>query len=338
MIKFISGVVPSPPDDRDFIYSSIKPITAILPSKFLLKEWDVNDQKQYGSCVGQACSGIKDYQESDEWSEVIDTSPLFVYSKCKELDGLKEPGTFPRFAMKVLTDYGICLEKDFLYSLIKDDVNPPQPSKEIENKASKYKIKSYARVYTVEEIKNALINDGPILTAFVWFSNMNEPEYGGFLPMPNGYLLGGHALVITGWDDNLIHTYQISYKNKKTYKGFFRIRNSWGNSWGDNGYCWVPYDFFIEKLDNGIPYVTENWTTVDIIVNPKPQPPKEEKKVIKMKIGEKEYYINDQKLEMDTTPIIQNNRTLVPVRFIAEALNCTVDYNAKTQEITITQN
>ena len=84
MSKFISGVIPSPPDNRDYIYKAIKPLTVELPSKFLLKEWQVNDQKNYGSCVGQACSGIKDWQESKEWGEIIDTSPLFVYSKCKQ--------------------------------------------------------------------------------------------------------------------------------------------------------------------------------------------------------------------------------------------------------------
>lgn len=39
---------------------------------------------------------------------------------------------------------------------------------------------------------------------------------------------------------------------------------------------------------------------------------------------------------LDTPPFIQNGRTLVPVRFIAEAFGARVDWDSKTQKITIT--
>lgn len=44
---------------------------------------------------------------------------------------------------------------------------------------------------------------------------------------------GGHAMVISGYDDS---------------KHAFRIRNSWGVAWGDNGSAWVDYDFFINDF------------------------------------------------------------------------------------------
>ena len=40
----------------------------------------------------------------------------------------------------------------------------------------------------------------------------------------------GHAMVLSGYDDS---------------KHAFRVRNSWGTEWGDNGSIWVDYDFFI---------------------------------------------------------------------------------------------
>lgn len=39
---------------------------------------------------------------------------------------------------------------------------------------------------------------------------------------------------------------------------------------------------------------------------------------------------------LDTAPFIENNRTYVPVRFIAEALGATVDWDQTTQTVTIT--
>ncbi|MCR9173935.1 MAG: C1 family peptidase [bacterium] len=40
-----------------------------------------------------------------------------------------------------------------------------------------------------------------------------------------------HALTIVGFDDDL-------------YGGAFRVVNSWGTDWGDDGYCWIRYEDF----------------------------------------------------------------------------------------------
>lgn len=42
-----------------------------------------------------------------------------------------------------------------------------------------------------------------------------------------------HAMVLVGYDDN---------------RHAFRVRNSWGESWGDKGSIWVDYNFFINEL------------------------------------------------------------------------------------------
>lgn len=42
-----------------------------------------------------------------------------------------------------------------------------------------------------------------------------------------------HAMALVGYDDN---------------KNAFRIRNSWGTDWGDEGSIWVDYDFFIDNF------------------------------------------------------------------------------------------
>ena len=42
-----------------------------------------------------------------------------------------------------------------------------------------------------------------------------------------------HAMALVGYDDN---------------RNAFRIRNSWGKQWGDEGSVWVDYDFFINTF------------------------------------------------------------------------------------------
>jgi len=62
-----------------------------------------------------------------------------------------------------------------------------------------------------------------------------------------------------------------------------------------------------------------------------------EKIVLKLKKGNKTYYINDQPNEMDVAPIeIPPGRIMVPIRFIAEGLGAIVDWDNKTETVTIT--
>ena len=63
----------------------------------------------------------------------------------------------------------------------------------------------------------------------------------------------------------------------------------------------------------------------------------EEPMIIQMQIGNKEAYVNGEKVELLRAPEEQNGTTLVPVRFVAETLGCDVNYDSKTKIITITK-
>ena len=55
----------------------------------------------------------------------------------------------------------------------------------------------------------------------------------GVVPMPDlnaESMLGGHAIVIVGYDDT---------------RQMFEIMNSWGPSVGDGGYFWFPYQYIL---------------------------------------------------------------------------------------------
>ncbi len=53
-------------------------------------------------------------------------------------------------------------------------------------------------------------------------------------------LFGGHAMVITGYDDNAIATDDKG----REYKGLLTLRNSWGDQVGDHGNFYMSYDYF----------------------------------------------------------------------------------------------
>ena len=55
-----------------------------------------------------------------------------------------------------------------------------------------------------------------------------------------------------------------------------------------------------------------------------------------MKIGSKTAYLDGKPVTLDRAPEEQGGYTLVPVRFIAEALGCQVEYSGnQTREIVI---
>lgn len=58
-------------------------------------------------------------------------------------------------------------------------------------------------------------------------------------------------------------------------------------------------------------------------------------KTVKLTIGDKTAVITGQNYDMPVAPYIVNNRTLVPLRFIAEAFSCEVTWDGATKRIDI---
>ncbi|MEM4233018.1 MAG: C1 family peptidase, partial [Thermoplasmata archaeon] len=69
----------------------------------------------------------------------------------------------------------------------------------------------------------------------------------GKIPFPtkNERVLGGHAVLAVGYDDRM--EIKNPYGDAST-TGALMVRNSWGMSWGDEGYGWLPYDYVLKEL------------------------------------------------------------------------------------------
>jgi len=97
----------------------------------------------------------------------------------------------------------------------------------------------------LEILKGTLYENTPIITGFKFVESMFSYNSENLLGVktdglwdPRSYESedGGHALCVVGYND---------YK----YGGAFRIVNSWGSDYGDNGYMWVKYEDFIEFVE-----------------------------------------------------------------------------------------
>ena len=59
-------------------------------------------------------------------------------------------------------------------------------------------------------------------------------------------MVGGHAVDVAGYNDNLV--IRNSNAGSAPTTGALLIRNSWGTGWGDAGYGWLPYDYVLKGL------------------------------------------------------------------------------------------
>jgi len=85
-------------------------------------------------------------------------------------------------------------------------------------------------------IKNAVMTSGAVYTSMYWksacYNSSNKAYYN------KSFKEGGHAVAIVGWDDNFSKN---KFNSPPPGNGAFIVRNSWGKSWGENGYFYASY-------------------------------------------------------------------------------------------------
>lgn len=254
MFKFNPGVIPSPPDSRDWLYSKVAS-TISLPKKHRCKVTPLpaRDQGNKGTCVGQAGANANEILQFKERGKAERLSSLYLYSMCKQLDGYPNiEGTFLRVLMKVLTKYGTPLERCFPYYTSWDE--PPKPNIAIHSLARPNRIKTYAKVQTEQELKQALVEQGPIPIAMLIASSFFNARYGVVPAEASGNILGGHAMTLIGYDD-------------KTR--LYEVINSWGNApCTKDGHNFIPYELMHKPTitaDLPAPVLMEAYSCVDMI-------------------------------------------------------------------------
>jgi hypothetical protein len=262
---FALGAIPSPADSRDWHIERLIPKMTALPDEFCHAGTVIKNQGNVGSCVAESlalCREIKEFQQepdgnyrkySEEW--IYGNRGLDDYQYKDEFGSIWADvlgvGMIPRIAIGRLKQYGVPAKEDVPSLRL---VEWPEAQNQVRYiytgalpLAYPHRITAYARLYTAEEIKQAVYNIGPVtimISCWNWWIDGNN-----ILHPNDDPVTGYHEVTIVGWrKDNT-----------------FIVANSWGEEWGDKGFCYIPFDYPI----------IEAWSMTDEIVpyvEPKPAP------------------------------------------------------------------
>ena len=230
-------------DERDIIFDNLFKTTDIVDKcDYTNHLLPIRNQGEQGTCYAQSAACVKEWQEKKNKY----LSPQYIYNNRdywnnNALDGTdvnEDYGMEGRDVMRIMKNIGVCDEDIYPYGTLETANNIPD---NIHTAAKSNIIKGYARIYTIDSLKEALYKNGPCLIAFPVF---NYTDQMWVKNQENDKLLGGHAMTVVGFDDKL---------------QYFKIRNSWGESWGDNGYTYYYYKDWDSHW--------EAWTTIDDISN-----------------------------------------------------------------------
>lgn len=219
-----------------------------LPKSYSLKQFcpTPKNQGEYGTCVAWTSAYYARTMmlaQKNKWkgTKEIDAnagSPYFIYENIKGYtDKNCQEGAGLIIALEALKQHGTVAFSSF---------SKPcgQPiSDDLRKKAENYKIGEYRRIFLANSKEKALavkksISQGkPVVIGLqCFFKSFIQAKDSIWKPKEkeleeNWKDEGGHALTIVGYNDDL---------------QAFEVVNSWGTSWANKGFIWMPYQYFNE--------------------------------------------------------------------------------------------
>lgn len=212
------------PDKRDYKFKSKIVSAPKFPEKYELAISDAKDQGIVNSCVAYSLATFLEKFNNEKMSVG------FIYGY-RPITYSQEQGMYPREALKTLQKIGDVPKDNFdhnkemkeIKDLVDENIDKLKPI------AEKYKIESYARIYTEEEIKKCLLQNTPVPISIPVYNDLDY-DLNYIIKEPEGELKGYHMIIICGYNPY----------------GYI-IQNSWGKYWGDKGQAILPYDYPIDS-------------------------------------------------------------------------------------------
>ncbi len=207
----------------------------------------VGNQGSQGSCTAWACAYyyLTYTQGQDYGWDLTDRahqmSPAFTYNL---INGGGDNGSNPYDAFEVFETLGSATYEDMPYTQSNCTNFPPGEGFRNGLKfrtSATYSI-NVGSQYGVNQLKTHLANGNISMIAItVWpnFDNISSYNYNYCVNDIYGEIRGGHAVTVVGYDDSRVTSDGV---------GAFKMVNSWGPNWGQQGFWWMSYEAFMDDI------------------------------------------------------------------------------------------
>lgn len=197
-----------------------------------LRQWlpPVMDQGPIGSCTAHGVTAAARWhiiRRGTTYDFPMSRLQLYYDSRFLENTESSDSGAEIRDVVKTLAAKGVGHEDLWQYDVNRFAHAPPQA---VYDDAVQYRGLEYSRVaVSAPAIRSALHRGLPVIIGVSVYESFEsaEVESTGVVPVPkqNEPMVGGHCLLVAGWGQR---------------PGYFTVRNSWGENWGDGGNCYFP--------------------------------------------------------------------------------------------------
>jgi C1A family cysteine protease len=232
------GWIPDLPDKRDLTFAAPAAALAVPPARTDLRAGcpPVYTQGDLGSCTAQAIAAAIEFdQKKQAQTERFTPSRLFIYYNERVIEGTvdEDSGAMLRDGIKSVSKQGAPHERLWPYVISKFRTKPAAAAY---RDADTHQALLYQRVpRTLDQFRGCLAAGYPFVYGFSVYESFESRTVSTSgavpLPRPGEELIGGHAVLAVGYDDDTRR---------------FLARNSWGSRWGLAGYFTVPYDYLLD--------------------------------------------------------------------------------------------
>lgn len=226
-----SGYIPSKIGPEDEFYSFNDDV---IPERMDLSAYfgNVKDQGQLGSCTAFPIAAVYEFAAIQNKNKV-DVSELFVYYNSRVLRGNvhEDTGVSLLDAVNSVKEHGACFSETYPYE-IENFKNEPNENSFIEAKHQVVE-KAYRVAIKEKDFKQAIAKGHPVIFGLKLFESFYPKDKSGLITYPTAKEAshknhGHHAMLLVGYNDD---------------EKLFKVRNSWGKTFGNEGYCFIPYDY-----------------------------------------------------------------------------------------------
>jgi hypothetical protein len=261
--EYFTGEIPEDPavDRRRAIvkhHRAFLPLSVDLSSRMP----EVGNQRRTSSCTAWAAG----YAARSYYTGVLENrnirqpsnlpSPSYLYHLAR-LGGCDD-GTQIGRIVDVLKNGALSLAE---YPF--NETCTPPPSQDQVARAHDFKVRglNVVDIRLIDDIKGQLAQGNPVMISFLvssaWHAHRGPGVFTEATVPPGDKKTGGHAMTIVGYDEG---------------RQAFRLINSWGKTWGDQGYAWVSYDLLRTGRIRAAYVLDMAGPRPQVVVPPSPRP------------------------------------------------------------------